>query len=168
MLYVQSNKTINRKGKRVITFITQNICYRSGSYCRLHESIEESGHSPQQNSSGSQTTRTKSGQRFNEDVHLESIKLFPSYQNNFQIQWSFIILGRSIMLPPPIEGPHDLDSSTIKRNTKPKLTTFKNPEAQIMGSPPSSKMSSPSPPSSPKSRDGDSRSWQHEQSVSSL
>lgn len=78
------------------------------------------------------------------------------------------IQGMSIILPPPLERSLDLESSTIKRNPKPKLTTFKNPEAQIMGSPPSSKFSSPSPPHSPKNRDGDPHLWQQGQSISSL
>jgi hypothetical protein len=51
-----------------------------------------------------------------------------------------------MILPPPLDS-HlmEVESSTVKRNPKPKLTTFKSPEAQIMGtsSPPSPSVSSP-------------------------
>ena len=46
-----------------------------------------------------------------------------------------------MVLPPPLEPGLEPETSTVKRNPKQKLTTFKSPEAQIMG---------PSPPNSPR------------------
>ena len=51
--------------------------------------------------------------------------------------------GLSMILPPPLESGLEVETSTVKRNPKQKLTTFKSPEAQIMGP--------PSPPNSPNS-----------------
>jgi len=56
-------------------FKVSKFYYRSGSYCRLHEPIEESKSSPVHTSASSQTTRSKSSQRFNEEKSSES-KIF--------------------------------------------------------------------------------------------